>query len=75
MTGEHVPPRSPGNERPVSLVVDPFDLNSVVRQVAEWDEGHVVSTLDAAFFSFTGRRPFDPVPHTVRIRPDHSGRE
>jgi hypothetical protein len=48
MTGEHVPPRSTGNTRPVGLVVDPFDLNSVVRQVAEWDEGHVVNTLDRA---------------------------
>lgn len=46
MTGEHVPPRSTGNETPIGLVVAPFDLNSIVRQVAEWDEGHVVTTLD-----------------------------
>jgi hypothetical protein len=48
MSGEHVPPRGTGNKRPVGLVVDPFDLNLVVRQVAEWDEGHVVSNLDRA---------------------------
>jgi hypothetical protein len=47
MTGEHVPPRSTGNEAPAGLVADPFDLNSVVQQVAEWDEAHVVSTLDS----------------------------
>lgn len=47
MTREHVPPRSTGNRTPVGLVADPFDLNSVVRQVAEWHDGHVVSTLDS----------------------------
>jgi hypothetical protein len=45
MTDEHVPPRSTRNEDPVGRVLDPFDLNSIVQQVAEWDEGHVVSTL------------------------------
>jgi hypothetical protein len=34
MTDEHVPPRTTGNETPVGLVVDPFDLNSIVQQVA-----------------------------------------
>jgi len=42
-----VPPRSTNNDAPVGLLVEPFDLRSVVRDVAEWDEGHVVSTLDA----------------------------
>ena len=46
MTDEHVPPKSTGNEDPVQLIEDPFDLQSVLRQVAEWDEGHVVRTLD-----------------------------
>lgn len=46
MTDEHVPPKSTGNDEPVQLVDDPFDLQSVLRQVAEWDEGHVVRTLD-----------------------------
>ena len=46
MTDEHVPPRSTGNDGPVRLIEDPFDLQGVLRQVAEWDEGHVVRTLD-----------------------------
>lgn len=46
MTDEHVPPKSTGNDDPVQLVEDPFDQQSVLRQVAEWDEGHVVRTLD-----------------------------
>ncbi|MGE0178062.1 MAG: hypothetical protein AB7G17_13720 [Phycisphaerales bacterium] len=46
MTDEHVPPRSTGNDEPVRLIEDPFDLQGVLRQVAEWDEGHVVRTLD-----------------------------
>jgi hypothetical protein len=45
MTGEHIPPRRTGNVDPVGLVLDPLDINSVVQQVADWNEGHVVSTL------------------------------
>jgi hypothetical protein len=47
LTNEHVPPRSAGNDAPVGLTADPFDLESVVREVAEWDDGHVVGTLDS----------------------------
>jgi hypothetical protein len=47
LTNEHVPPRSVGNDAPVGLIADPFDLESVVREVAEWDDGHVVGTLDS----------------------------
>src|SRR5438046_1262491 len=46
MTDEHVPPRSTGNADPVGLLADPLDPKSIVRQVAEWREGHVVDTLD-----------------------------
>jgi hypothetical protein len=46
MTDEHVPPKSTGNSEPVNLVEDPFDLPGVLQEVAEWDEGHVVRTLD-----------------------------
>jgi hypothetical protein len=46
LTDEHVPPRSTNNEDPVGRLADPLDLNFVVQQVAAWDEGHVVSTLD-----------------------------
>jgi hypothetical protein len=46
MTDEHVPPKSTGNHEKVELVMDSFDLNSVLLEVAEWDEGHIVRTLD-----------------------------
>lgn len=46
MTREHIPAESTGNASPVRQIVDPFDLTSVVREVAEWQDGHVVSTLD-----------------------------
>jgi hypothetical protein len=45
LTDEHIPPHSANNDAPVGRVVDPFDLASVVREVAEWSVGHVVSTL------------------------------
>lgn len=46
MTREHVPPASTGNDQPVRQIEDPFDRNVVLREVAEWREGHVVRTLD-----------------------------
>lgn len=46
MTDEHVPPKSTGNDEAVHLVEDYFDLDSVLAEVAEWDQGHVVRTLD-----------------------------
>jgi hypothetical protein len=47
MTDEHIPPKSTGNDQPVQAVENPFDLETILREVAEWDEGHVVRTLDA----------------------------
>lgn len=45
VTREHVPPHSTNNDGPVGRVVDHFDLDAAVQEVAEWEEGHVVSTL------------------------------
>lgn len=45
MTREHVPPRTVGNDQPVGRIDEPFDQKAVVREVAEWKEGHVVRTL------------------------------
>lgn len=47
MTREHVPPESANNDSAVGIVVHPFDTEAVVREVAEWNEGHVVRTIDA----------------------------
>jgi hypothetical protein len=46
LTDEHVPPRSTNNNAPVGRVADPFVRDAVVREVAAWDEGHIVRTLD-----------------------------
>jgi hypothetical protein len=46
LTAEHIPPRSSNNDSPVGRVVNPFKLDAVVQEVAAWNEGHVVSTLD-----------------------------
>lgn len=46
MTDEHVPPKSTENQQPVGSIDDPFGTYSIVREVAEWDEGHVVKSLD-----------------------------
>jgi hypothetical protein len=45
MTREHIPAESAGNGRPVRLVDRPFDPEPVLREVAAWGDGHVVSTL------------------------------
>lgn len=41
-----MPPKSIENKRPVGSIDDPFGTHSIVREVAEWDEGHVVKSLD-----------------------------
>lgn len=32
----------------MGLIADPFDVKAIVKQVGEWDEGHVVDTLGPA---------------------------
>lgn len=45
MTREHIPPDSTGNDSPVGRIDRPFDIDAIVTEVAEWNEGHVVRTL------------------------------
>ena len=46
LTAEHIPPRSTNNDSPIGRAINPLTLDAVVREVAAWDEGHVVRTLD-----------------------------
>lgn len=45
MTNEHIPPRSTNNDQPVRRIMEPID-ESILRDVIEWQDGHVLPTLD-----------------------------
>jgi hypothetical protein len=71
MTREHVPPRTVGNDQPVGRIDEPFDQNAVVREVAEWREGHVRTLSIPTADQLVGWARAMLYPADYVSRPDH----